>query len=207
MLAAGKFLSRATPVGKTTPGHKSDSHTGSACLAAADPDKVGTAMAPAIIALVGIGGVLVPNQIIISVISPDDLIGSVMALTLAVRAQAQVIGLAIFYNQFINQETKNSYKYLLRAAIQVQWLDVEAITGMMSTLTAIPFKEFAPTIPQLADPKNYQIMHEATVKVFVASFRHVWLVTLEFGISASIAAALLGDLSQFMDEHVAAPLI
>jgi 7-cyano-7-deazaguanine synthase in queuosine biosynthesis len=163
-------------------------------------------MAPAIFALFGIGGVLVPNQIIITVISPDDLIGSVTALTLAVRAQAQVIGLAIFYNQLQDQIMKNSYKYLLTAAIQVEWLDVAAITQMMSTLTAIPFKEFAQTIPQLADPENYRIMHEATVKVFVASFRHVWFITMAFGIPACVAAAFLGDLSHYLDEHVAAPL-
>ncbi|TQS32914.1 hypothetical protein Golomagni_06756, partial [Golovinomyces magnicellulatus] len=180
---------------------------GSACLAAADPDRIGTAMAPAVIAMIGIGGILVPNQIIMTVISPDDLIGSVTALTLAVRAQAQVIGLAVFYNQLMNQILKNSYKFLVTAAIQVGWIDIPAITAMMTTLTSIPFKEFAPTIPQLQDPANYQIMHEATVKVFTASFRHLWFITLAFGIPACIAALFLGDLSHYMDHHVAAPLV
>lgn len=164
-------------------------------------------MVPAIISLIGIGGVLVPNQIIITVISPDDLIGSVTALTLAVRAQAQVVGLAIFYNQFVNQVMKNSYDILVTPAIEVGWVDIDAIVAMMTTLTSVPFKEFAPTIPQLTDPKNYQIMHEATVQVFAASFRHVWFITMAFGIPACIAAVFVGDLSDYFDAHVAAPLV
>ncbi len=172
----------------------------------ADPNRIVTAFVPAVIAMIGIGGVLVPNQVIITVISPDDLIGTVTALTLAVRAQAQVIGLAIFYNRFKNEVTKNSLKYLVSAALQVQWLDLEGITEMMTALTAVPFKEYAPMIPQLRDPANYQVMHEATVKVFTEAFRHVWFITIGWGVPAVIAALCLGNLSAYMDGHIAAPL-
>lgn len=179
---------------------------GSACLTLADPNKIGTAMAPAVIAMIGIGGVLVPNQVIITVISPDELIGTVTALTLAVRAQAQVIGLAIFYNRFVHEVTKNSMKYLITPAFKVGWLDIKGITEMMTALTAVPFKEYAPLIPQLRDPENYQIMHEATVKVFTEAFKHVWFITIGWGVPAVIAALCLGDLSAYMDGHIAAPL-
>mgnify|MGYP005988901527 CR=1 FL=1 len=164
-------------------------------------------MAPAAIAMVGIGGVLVPNQVIITVISPDDLIGSVTALTLAVRAQAQVVGLALFYNQLVNSVTKNSFTDLIIPAVEIGWVDVAAIKAMMTALTSVPFKELAPSIPQLQDPKSYDIMQKATAAVFLKSFKHVWFITLAFGIPACVCAVLLGDLSDFMDQHVAAPLI
>ncbi|KAL1956550.1 hypothetical protein VTO42DRAFT_7021 [Malbranchea cinnamomea] len=177
-----------------------------ACLTVIDPHNISTAFPPIVLALVGVGGVLVPNQVIITVITPDDLIASVTALTVGLRAQAQVIGLAIFYNRFVNELTSKGINYLLPAVTQARWYDLEAIVEMMTALTSVPFKEYALTIPELRDPAAYEAVREATVLAFSAALRLIYFITIAFGVPACIAAVFMGDVSKYMDHHVAVVL-
>ncbi|KAF2152875.1 MFS general substrate transporter [Myriangium duriaei CBS 260.36] len=176
------------------------------CLAIVNKDNVSSAWAPLVLALFATGGALVPSQLIITTITPDDLIASVAAFTLAVRAQAQVIGIGIFYNEFEKVVTKRTYEYVVPAFIKIGFLDAETrqtITSMMSSLTSIPLREFALAYPQLKDQISYAIVLEATTDVFAAAFKHMWYITIAFGVFACVASAFIGDLSQYMDNHVA----
>merc|ERR1712000_436575 len=69
-------------------------------VAAADPDNINTVWAPLIIGLLGVGGVLLPSQVVFSIISPETLIGTSIALSIVIRAIGQVIGVSMFYNLF-----------------------------------------------------------------------------------------------------------
>lgn len=69
-------------------------------MAAIDPENINTAWAPLIIGLIGVGGVLLPSQVVFSIISPYDLIGTSVSLSIVVRAIGQVIGVSMYYNLF-----------------------------------------------------------------------------------------------------------
>jgi hypothetical protein len=156
--------------------------------------------------LIGVGGVLVPNQVIITIITPDDLIASVTALTVGLRAQAQVIGLAIFYNRFVSEVTANAYKYVVPAAFEAGIYSPAVITDLVTSLTAVPFSQYAPLVPQLQNPANYELVKEATIQCFSQSFLLPFYITIAFGVPACIAAAFMGDVSKYMDDHVAVVL-
>lgn len=59
-------------------------------MAAFDKDNISTVWAPMVIGLIGVGGVLLPSQVVFSVISPDDLIGTSVALSVVIRMIGQV---------------------------------------------------------------------------------------------------------------------
>lgn len=90
-----------------------------------------------ILGLIGVASALVPNQVIITVTTPDDLIASVTALTVGLRAQAQVIGLAIFYNRFVYEVTQNAHTTIVPAVVQYGIYDFDTITEYITSLTAM----------------------------------------------------------------------
>lgn len=180
-----------------------DLTSGCACLVLIDGDNVRTAFAPIILALIGVGGVVVPNQVIITVITPDDLIASVAALTIGLRAQAQVIGLALFYNQFVSEVSKNALKTIVPAAIKLGLFNVHEIETFVRGLTAQPVRTWTSLIPALSDPANVEFMRRASAACFLKSLNHVYLITIAFGVTACIASMCIGSVTQYMDNHVA----
>ncbi|CZR65192.1 related to trichothecene efflux pump [Phialocephala subalpina] len=180
-----------------------------ACLVVVNPHDVRSAITPIVLSLIGTGGVLIPNQVIITVITPDDLIASVTALTVGLRAQAQVLGLAIFYNRLVYQVTRHAYKTIVPALIISGVYDIDTITNFITGLTAVPYKDLASTIPGLvgtANAANYELTAKAVLECFSEAIKWVWYITIPFGVCACVVAAFMGDVSQYMDEHVAVVL-
>ncbi|RMD41243.1 hypothetical protein DV735_g3910, partial [Chaetothyriales sp. CBS 134920] len=174
------------------------------CMIVIDPYNVNTAWAPLVLALIGTGGVLVPNQVIATVITPDDLIASVTCLTVAIRAIAQTIALAIFYNQLTDQVTKNTIKYAAVDIIQAGFTNLTSITDFVTDLTSVNFDELAAKVPKLAqDPAAAEILKHAMIKVFSLAFKHLWKITIAFGVVGCLASAAMGSVTDFLDEHVA----
>ncbi|KAG4441667.1 hypothetical protein IFR05_002874 [Cadophora sp. M221] len=179
---------------------------GCACLVLIDGNDVRTAFAPIVLALIGVGGVLVPNQVIITVITPDDLIASVAALTIGLRAQAQVIGLALFYNRFVSEVTKNALGTVVPAVIDLGVFNVHEIEEFVRGLTAQPIRAWASLIPALADPVNVEFIRQASVACFLKSLNNVYLITIAFGATACIASLCIGSVTEYLDNHVAVVL-
>ncbi|ELR04919.1 hypothetical protein VC83_02808 [Pseudogymnoascus destructans] len=179
----------------------------SASLTAIDPHNVATALPAICFALLGVGGVLVPNQVIITVITPPDLLASVTALTVALRAQTQVLGLAIFYNRFVAKVTEGGYALVAPAMIKAGVYDPEVIFNLVQGMSAVPYSALAKAIPQLmADPAAYQAVGEAALESFAAAFKLIYYITIAFGAPACVAAAFMGDVGQYMNENVAVKL-
>ncbi|PVH80557.1 MFS general substrate transporter [Cadophora sp. DSE1049] len=179
---------------------------GCACLVLIDGNDIRTAFAPIVLALIGVGGVLVPNQVIITVITPDDLIASTAALTVGLRAQAQVIGLALFYNRFVSEVTKNAYDTIVPAAIELGVFSVQKIEEFVRGLTAQPIREWVSLIPALADPANVEFIRQASVACFMKSLNSLYLITIAFGVTACIASLCIGSVTEYLDNHVAVVL-
>lgn len=174
-----------------------------ACMSIIDVHDLSTAWAPLAVGLLSVGGVLIPNQLIITIISPDDLIGTGTSLTLCLRAIGQVIGVSVFYSQFVSELTKRTFNYVVPAALQVGIFDEDTLLSMMPTLLAKPYSEFAESLPQLRTAENWSLLHEATIQAFSGAFSRVYLVPIAFGAIAVFASLFIGDLTTLIDEHIA----
>lgn len=172
-------------------------------MCAVDPHNINTAWAPVIFGLIGIGGVLFPNQLVATIITPDDLLATITALTFALRAASQVIGLSVFYSELVRSVTANTYTDVVPAVVKAGIYNVTQIEDLMNGLTAIPFRQYAPLLPELDTPQKYEMVRQATVACFGKSFQIVYFVALAFGGLACIASVFMGDVSRYMDEHVA----
>lgn len=178
-----------------------------ACLVVVDPHNIQTAFIPLVLSLIGTGGVILPNQVVITIITPDDLIASVTALTVGLRAQAQVLSLSIFYNRFVTEVTKRAWKTIIPAMLASGVYDPVLIRGFVTNLTAMPYSILAQTIPQLVDNTTHlELVRESTITCFEGSLNYIYFITIAFGVAACIAAAFMGDVSQFIDGHVAVVL-
>ncbi|KAL4921474.1 fungal trichothecene efflux pump [Aspergillus aurantiobrunneus] len=177
---------------------------GIACMAAIDPTNINTAWAPLTFALLGLGGVLIPNQIIITVISPDTLIATATCLTASLRAVGQVIGTTIFYAQFTSVLTASTYDRVLPVALGAGITDPAILGSMMPALVATPWKEWAAaTIGNAVPAEQLGVLHEVVVEVFAGAFRRVWFVSIAFGVTAVGASLFIGDLGLLMDGRIA----
>lgn len=173
-------------------------------MVAIDPHNINTAWPQLIIGLVGVGGVLFPNQIIVTVITPDDLIATITSLTFVVRGVSQAVALALLQNRFTVAVRANALTFIAPAAIKAGMTSVEQITTLVSSLTAIPFKEYVPAVlPMVDTPEKYEMLRLAAVETYSRSFPTLYWIGFGFGVAGCIASILVGDISKFVDEHVA----
>lgn len=156
-----------------------------------------------VLAGLGIGGIVVPASIITMIICPDDLIATVAALTLSIRVIGGSIGYSIYYNVFVNKFTPFATEYiggtLVRAGITspVVIREVIELTG-----AALPAQ--IKLIPGIAGNEAlYDAVIYAGQVAYAAAYRYVYLVSIAFGAVSTICALFLGDISGYMDDHVA----
>ncbi|KAL4765272.1 major facilitator superfamily domain-containing protein [Aspergillus foveolatus] len=176
---------------------------GIGCMAAIRTSDISTVWAPLIFSLLGIGGVLVPNQIIVTIICPDDLLATATCLTACLRAVGQVIGTSIFFNQFTSALVANTYSHVVPAAIEAKFYQFDVIAPMMETLVTTPWKEWVVTVKDTVTPEQATILHTAVVEAFKFAFERVWYISVGFGVAAVLASVLIEDLGALMDGHVA----
>lgn len=172
-------------------------------MATIDPENIHTAWAPVILGLIGVGGVLLPSQVIFSIITPDELLGTGVALSIVIRMIGQVVGVSMFYNIFLHHVQNNAVKYFAFPAIEVGFDSVASITELVTTLTAGPLSEYAHLFPQLDSPEKIQTIVVAGHELFKHCFPILYLISIAFGGAAIISSFFLRDINKFMNDHVA----
>ena len=177
---------------------------GIGALASLHADTLYRAWGLLVLAGLGIGGIVVPASVITMIICPDDLMATVAALTLAIRVIGGSIGYTVYYNVFINKFEPNAVYYIggvMETKLGIT--DPEAIKAAI-TLTGASLIEQLKTIPGI---KGNELAYNAAVKAgqiaFAESYRYVYLVSIAFGIVSVVASVFLGNIDQYMDDHVA----
>ncbi|QMW41499.1 hypothetical protein G4B11_004823 [Aspergillus flavus] len=173
------------------------------CMVAVDTHNINTVWAPLVLSLIAVGGVLIPNQLIMTVICPDDLIATGTCLTVCLRSIGQVIGTSIFYTQFVSVLTHNTYEYVVPVAIETGITDFDVLETMMPTLLETPWKEWALSVSALNTAEKLNMLHDAVINAFAPAFARVWYISIAFGVAAVIASGFIEDLTNLMDEHIA----
>lgn len=156
-----------------------------------------------VLAGLGIGGIVVPASIITMIVCPDDLIATVAALTLSIRVIGGSIGYSIYYNVFVNKFTPFATEYIGATLVQAGITSPEVI-GEVVKLTGDALPAQIKLIPGIAgnDALYDAVIYSGQV-AYAAAYRYVYLVSIAFGALSTICALFLGDISSYMDDHVA----
>ncbi|OCK89998.1 MFS multidrug transporter-like protein [Cenococcum geophilum 1.58] len=176
---------------------------GCGALAVATPDNLYKLWGILIVASLGIGGIVVPASIMTTIICPDDLIATVAALTLSIRVIGGSIGYCAYYNVFINKFVPAATHYIGGAMLMMNITDLKLIeeTIILTGASLIEEVAFLPGI------KGNEIAYETIVKAgqvaFAEAYKWVYYSSIAFGGVSIIAACFLGDISKYMDDHVA----
>ncbi|KAK8167417.1 major facilitator superfamily domain-containing protein [Phyllosticta citribraziliensis] len=177
---------------------------GTGGMIVADLNNLHTVYAVLTLAALGVGGVIIPCQIIITIICPDDLIATATAMALSVRMIGGCIGFAIYYNIFKTHYTDNAYTTIAPAAITYGFVfDTATIYNIALDISANLNKNLT-TYPTLRNnPVGVERIIEAGRECFAKSFPHMYWAGVGFGIASTVAAVFLGDITQYLDDHIA----
>lgn len=186
---------------------------GITALAAVTPDSKVLANIMVLIGSLGVGGIVVPASIITALVSPDELIGTVTAITLTIRVLGGSIGYAVYYNRLQARlvtllSRPETYMPLFQAGVPAAQLrqfikayatqDPRAFAPLIAGNSALYSKE--------ALSKFIDVLYEAARPAWALAFREVWLITMGFGIAAIGCSIFLGDVSQYMTDQTAVQL-
>ncbi|TVY46436.1 Efflux pump [Lachnellula occidentalis] len=174
---------------------------GLGCMAAIDPENISTAWAPLVIGLVGVGGVLLPSQVVFSIISPHDLIGTSVSLSIVIRAIGQVIGVSMYYNVFKTRLTTAAANPAAIAFPAIEngllftSLDPAAltpnITQLVTALAAGPFTAYAHLFPNIDSPVQIAAIQTAAHELYKPLFPILYLISIAWGGAAIVACFFL----------------
>ena len=134
------------------------------------------------------------------------MIATVAALTLAIRVIGGSIGYTTYYNVFINKFVPNAEYYVGGAmALELNITSVPLITEVI-TLTGASLLEEIKMLPGIVDnpnPAAWEIIVKAGQIAYAESYKYVYLTSLAFGGVSIVASCFLGNIDQYMDDHVA----
>ena len=134
----------------------------------------------------------------------QDLIATVSALTLAIRVIGGSVGYAVYYNVFIHKFVPNAVKQIGGVMkIELGVTNPKYIEAAIELTGASLLSELR-SIPAIgANETARQLVIAAGQTAFAASYKYVYLVSIAFGGVSIIASCFLGNIDQYMDDHVA----
>lgn len=176
---------------------------GCSALTAARLDNLNAVYGILVVAGLGIGGIVVPASIITTIICPDDLIATVAALTLAIRVIGGAIGYTVYYNIFYNKLVPILSEKIALACISANIYSLDTITEI-AKLTGASLTEKILYVPGVDG--NVTIWHNivrAGQESYADAYPWVYYASIAFGVVSIFASVFLGDISKYMDDHVA----
>jgi hypothetical protein len=176
---------------------------GCGAMAAATRDNLTAVYGILVVAGLGIGGIVVPASIITTIICPDDLIATIAALTLAIRVIGGAIGYTTYYNVLLTKFIPELTIKVATTCIKYHIFDAETIKAA-AELTGASLIDEILYLPGVDG--NITIWKDIVLagqEAYAHAYPYVYFASIAFGAVAIIASVFLGDISQYMDDHVA----
>jgi hypothetical protein len=152
----------------------------------------------------GIGGIVVPASIITTIICPDDLIATIAALTLSIRVIGGSVGYCVYYNIFLNKFIPEVTKKIGGVMIYELGITNKTYIGAAISYTGASLLPALQTIPGIAGNETaYAMVVLAGQEAYAFAYKYVYYASIAFGSVSIVAACFLGDIHQYMDDHVA----
>lgn len=148
----------------------------------------------------GIGGIIIPAAVILTIISPDEYIATITAINLSVRFIGGSIGYAIYWNVFENK-LADVIPTIVGTAAVAAGLPLAQLVPLLEDIAAQNTSALA-TIPGIT-PSILLAVEGAVQDAYAQGFKKVYLVSIAFGGAAVLAAVFLGDIRKYMVSRVA----
>lgn len=157
-----------------------------------------------VLAGLGIGGIVVPASIITTIICPDDLIATIAALTLSIRVIGGSVGYCVYYNVFLNKFIPELTKNIGGVMIYELGITNKSYIGEAISYTGASLLPALQTIPGIAGNETaFAMVVLAGQEAYAFAYKYVYYTSIAFGAVSIVAACFLGDIHQYMDDHVA----
>jgi hypothetical protein len=160
----------------------------------------GLAIGLSVIGMLGIGALYVPPVIILTIISGDEVIGTVVGLALAVRFLAGQAGYALLYN-LLTMRLTDVIPTIVGTAVVEAGLAPANAPAFIEALVAQNI-----TAVMQVPGVTVSILEVAGLAVdasYIEGFKLVYWVSIGFGAAAVIASLFLGNVRKYMTERVA----
>lgn len=174
---------------------------GCGALSSANRDNIGVVYIILLVAGLGVGGIVLPASIIATIISPDDLIATITALTLAIRGIGGAVGYAIYYNVFVAKLVPNLTS-MIGYVCEQNGITDQAFIGQVIELTGASLVSQIQELPQVGDTLLQQLVAAGQL-AYAESYPWVYYSSIAFGGISILVSLFLEDISRFMDGHVA----
>lgn len=178
---------------------------GCGAMSAATRENVNAVYGILVIVSLGVGGIVVPVTILITIICPDDIIATATSLTLSVRVVGGCIGYSAYYNVFVNKFVEKAPVIIGGTMAQLGITNTTYILEAI-TLTGNSLVDELRLIPGLESDAAWNTVVYAGQVAYAESYKYLYYVSIAFGVVCIVATCFLGDISQFMDGHTAVTL-
>jgi Fungal trichothecene efflux pump (TRI12) len=145
----------------------------------------------------GTGGIIQPAVTILTIISPDEVIATITAITISTRLVGASIGYSVYFNT-LQKTLATSIPEKVGTAVVKAGLPPGEIALFMGALlggNSTMLGGYALNVVAAAQ--------EAMIDSYTEAFRLVYLVSIPFGVCAVIACLFLGDIKKYMSDRVA----
>ena len=151
----------------------------------------------------GVGGIIIPAAVILTIVSPDENIALVTAVTISIRLIGGAIGYAVYFNVLQQKVTKVLPTNVAENAVMAG-LPLGEVIPFVEAFAAADAAAIA-KIPGIT-PAILEAAQIGVSQSYAYGFKYVYLISIAFGGSAIVASCFLGDIRSFMDDHVAVQL-
>ena len=160
-----------------------------------------------------IKAVVIPCSIIAQLCCPDDLIGTITAITLAVRYVGGAVGFSVYdnvlYHKFVLYSTDIVAKDTIIGGGLVNYTsptDLPLVLELATLAADAQFtllQEVIATDPRVIGHNAYELIVLATREAWSLAYRWPYWTSIAWGLACFILAFFLGDIHQFLDNHIA----
>jgi hypothetical protein len=159
------------------------------------------------LACIGVGAVIVPNQVIAGIVCPDDLLATITAATIAARILGGSIAYTIYYDIFTLRFDSLAKTYIAPIAYKVGIKNVQQIKIIAGLLRSGAFDQLL-VYPETGVVTQHQVeaLTLAGKETLVAAYPLVYYVSIVFGGIAIIASFFLTGIEAQMGSGIAVKL-
>ena len=148
----------------------------------------------------GVGGIIIPAAVILTIISPDEVIATVTAINLSARFIGGSVGYAVYFNIFENK-LADVLPTTVAVAATTAGLPLAEVPSLVGALLAQNVTALG-LIPGIS-PAILLAAEGAVQDSYIEGFKKVYLVSIAFGGAAIVASIFLGDIRKYMVSRVA----
>jgi Fungal trichothecene efflux pump (TRI12) len=147
----------------------------------------------------GVGGVYIPAIVCLTVVAPDEVIGTIVAVGLAIRLIGGQIGYTVYFSLFnmtLQKIPENISVEVVQAGLPVSEVQPFIIALMAKNSTALfGLQGITPYIIKTAQ--------EVILGTYLRGFNLVYVASIGFGGAAIVACVFLGNIRKYMTSRVA----